>query len=161
MDETFPRDGDPSLEAQADEAGSLRLTPLPPVTQPAFALTHPYFEFVYAPTLGPAAVLVARRLGRVLVNRGAPIAVSAVALSLELGLRASHNEPLGKNSSLRHALDRLAHERIIKWFDEHHIGVHTAVPVVSKQVRDRLPPNIRDIHDGLVGAFELRCNSRK
>ena len=93
---------------------ALRLTPLRCTSAPSFALTHPYLELVYGPILGPTAVLVARNLGRRLAATSGPITVSVVAIAVELGLRASHDEPLGKQSPVRHAIDRLEHTHLVQ-----------------------------------------------
>jgi hypothetical protein len=137
--------------APIDERSALRLSPLPPVSQPSFALTHPYVELVYASSLGPSAVAVARYFGRLLAAGAEPVAISAVALALELGMRSKNREdPLGRNSGLRHAIDRLDHERLVRRLSEYHLAVHTAVPAVSDRVRDKLPPAARHAHDHFV-----------
>ncbi len=89
---------------------------------------HPYLEVVYGPILGPTAVLVARNLGRRLAAATGPITVSVVAIALELGLRPSHDEPLGKHSHVHHAIDRLEHTRLVRWLAHHHLVVQTEVP---------------------------------
>lgn len=115
------------------------MTPLRCTSAPSFALTHPYLELVYGPILGPAAVLVARNLGRRLAATSGPITVSVVAIALELGLRASHDEPLGKHSHLRHAIDRLEHTHFVQWLAHDHLAVQTEVPVANEHTLARVP----------------------
>jgi len=146
----------PAALAPLHGGHALRLTALPPVTQPSFELTHPYVELVYAHSLGPGAVLLARYFGRILAVHPTPIAVCPAALALELGLRASSEDPLGRRSSLRKALDRLVHQRVARWVDDDHLAVYVAVPAVSDRVRDRLPPAARQAHDNLVNVIDLR-----
>lgn len=91
------RSGPPSSSgADGAPPDSLRLTPLRCTSAPSFALTYPYLELVCGPMLGPVAVLVARNLAR--HQPPPPIAVSVVAIALELCLGSSHDEPLGRNS---------------------------------------------------------------
>lgn len=89
-------------------APGLRLRPLPPCSGPAFPLCHEYFEVVYGPLLGPTSVLLARNLVRHIDAAGGPVTVCPIEISLEVGLRGSHHEPLGKSSHLAKALERLA-----------------------------------------------------
>jgi hypothetical protein len=133
----------------------LSLTPLPPVTHPCFELTHPYFELVYAPSVGPTAVLLARSLGRLLAANVAGTSICASALAIELGLK-SGTGPIGKRSTLNRSIDRLAHLRIVRWLGDSHLGVHTSVPVVSDRVLGRLPPGARAAHEQIVRVVDLR-----
>lgn len=142
--------------APLDASHALRLTPIPPTTCPSFPLTHPYVELVYAPRLGPSAVLVARYLGRVLAANDKPVTICPAALSLELGMRSRNEEPLGRNSRLRRAIDRLARERLVQWIDDQHLAVFTAAPAVSSRARDALPPAARHAHDRFVNVIDLR-----
>lgn len=146
----------PAALAPLHGGHALRLTALPPVSQPSFDLTHPYVELVYAHSLGPTAVLLARYFGRMLTLHPSPIAICPIALALELGLRSSSEDPLGHRSSLRKALDRLVHQRVARWVDDNHLAVYVAVPAVSDRVRERLPPAARHAHDNLVGVIDLR-----
>jgi hypothetical protein len=91
------------------DGDALRLLPLMPTSEPSFSLAHPYVEIVYAPLLGPTAVLLARSLGRHLIMSRGPATISAVVLSRGLGLRATQEHPLGKRAALRHGLNRLEH----------------------------------------------------
>jgi len=146
----------PAALAPLDGGHALWLTALPPASHPSFELTHPYVELVYAHTLGPTAVLVARYFGRMLAVHPSPAAVCPAALALELGLRASSEDPLGHRSSLRKALDRLAHQRVARWVEDHHLAVYSAIPAVSDRVRDKLPPAAREAHDNFVDVIDLR-----
>jgi hypothetical protein len=132
---------------------ALRLTPMRCSSTPSFALTHPYLELVYGPILGPAAVLVARNLGRRLAAATGPITVSVVAVALELGLRASHDEPLGKHSHLRHAIDRLEHTHLVQWLAHDHLAVQTEVPVANEHTLARLPASAAKAHHHFLAAL--------
>ena len=139
----------------ADESPSLLVTPVESTRHPSFALTHPYVELVYASTLGPTAVLLARSLGRLIAESGAPIGVPATALALELGLRsARESDPLGRRSPFRKAVDRLAHERLVRWVATDHLVVYTAAPAVSDRVRRQLPPTALRAHDHFLREWE-------
>lgn len=143
--------------APLDETRALYLTALHPASRPSFHLTHPYFELVYAPALGPSATLLGRYLGRVLAAHGdEKVQLCPAALSLELGLRSSSENPLGERSLLRRAIDRLEHEHLARWLEPQHLGMYIEVPAVSDRVRDRLPKAARRAHDQLVGVIDLR-----
>ncbi len=147
--------------APLDESRALQLTALPVTTQPSFHLTHPYFEIVYAPTLGPSAVLLGRYLGRVLAaHDNETILVCPAALSREVGMRSNSDDPLGARSLLRRSIERLEHDRIVRWLEPQHLGVVTSVPAVSERVRDKLPAAARRTHDHFVGVIDLRDESR-
>ncbi len=143
--------------APLDETRALYLTALPQASRPSFHLTHPYFELVYAPALGPSATLLGRYLGRVLATHGdEKVQLCPSALSLELGLRSSSGDPLGERSLLRRAIERLEHNRIARWLELQHLGMCTEVPPVSDRVRDKLPKAARRAHDQFVGVIDLR-----
>ena len=147
--------------APLDESRALQLTALPVTTQPSFHLTHPYFEMVYAPSLGPSAVLLGRYLGRVLAaHENETILVCPAALSREVGMRSSSEDPLGERSLLRRTIDRLEHDHIVRWLEPQHLGVLTAVPAVSDRVRDKLPAAARHAHDQFVNVIDLRDEPR-
>lgn len=149
--------GRPSSGSRADGASpdALRLTPMRCASAPSFALTHPYLELVYGPILGPAAVLVARNLGRRLAAATGPITVSVVAIALELGLRASHDEPLGKHSHLRHAIDRLEHNHLVQWLAHDHLAVRIEVPVANEHMLTRLPESAAEAHHRYLATVHL------
>lgn len=140
--------GRPPSGSGADGASpdALRLTPLRCSSTPLFALTHPYLEVVYGPILGPTAVLVARNLGRRLAATSGPITVSAVAIAFELGLRASHDQPLGKRSPVRHAIDRLEPSHLVQWLAHDHLAVQTEAPVANEHTLARLPESAAEAH---------------
>lgn len=143
-----------------DEPNTLVLTSLAPTRSPSFPLNHPYVERVYAPSLGPSAVLLARHLGRVLaVNGNKPARVCPAALSLELGLRARSEEPLGTRSLLRRAIDRLEHHHLVRWQGPRHLAVVTHVPPVNDRALAKLPPAARRAHDHFLEVIDLRDGS--
>ena len=136
--------------------GWLQLSLIPMRTQPSFPLTHTYFEVVYAPILGPSAVLVARHLARKLATADDGVAVCPATLARELGLRAGGDDPLGRRSRLRRAIDRLEHHHLARWFDDQHLGLVSAAPALSTRTRDTLPPAARRAHDRILEVIDLR-----
>lgn len=117
------------------------------VTDTAFPLTHAYFEIVYAPLIGPTAVLLARAMARHLDAAGGPTTVCPVELALEVGIRASSTDPLGKKSHLVHAIDRLVHDRIVAALGDRVLGVREAIPPVSERTLTKLPAPARAAHE--------------
>lgn len=131
----------------------LRLVPLPPVQEPSFALTHPYVEMVYANMLGPSAVLLLRAFGRALGSAGQAVTVCPQALSRELGLTSTTSEsPLGRRARLRRAIERLEHERLVRWRSDVELAVHIRAPALSDRALRRLPPQARRAHDHFTGS---------
>ncbi|QXC60474.1 hypothetical protein KSP35_19450 [Aquihabitans sp. G128] len=129
----------------------LRLIPLPCPTEQSFPVDHLYFEVVYGPLLGPAAVLVARNLDRRLATAKGPVMFEAVALALEIGLRSNNLDPLGRRSHLRRAIDRLAHHRLVHWMGPTDLGLARSVSIVSADALRQLPPAAVLAHQRLVG----------
>lgn len=152
MSSCRPPSGSSVEDASVD---ALWLTPLPCASAPSFALTHPYLELVYGPILGPTAVLVARNLGRRLEGTSGSISVSVVAIALELGLRASHDEPLGKQSPVRRAIDRLEHSHLVQWLAHDHLAVQTEAPVANEHTLARLPESAAEAHQYFLATFDL------
>lgn len=109
-------------------------------------LEHAYFEIVYAPLVGPTAVLLARAMARHLDIAGGPTTVCPVELALEVGIRASSTDPLGRKSHLVHAIGRLAHDRIVSRLGDRVLGVRAAVPALSARTLERLPATARHAH---------------
>jgi hypothetical protein len=124
----------------------LRLRALPAASEPAFPLDHAYFEIVYAPLLGPTAVLLARAMARRLEAAGGPTTVCPIELALEVGIRASSTDPLGRKSHLVHAIDRLAHDRIVSRLGDRVLGLRLAVPPLSARALGKLPATARRAH---------------
>lgn len=152
----------PSGKGASDgPSGALRLTPLPALRMPAFPLRHLYVEVVYAPLLGPAAVLVAKNLGRHLDAERGPVTVSIVDIAFEVGLRASHDEPLGQRSRLRHAIDRLVHDHIVQWLGPADLGVHTSVPIASERALAKLPQAAREAHYRFVADLQSKARTEQ
>ena len=124
----------------------LRLRALPAATDGVFPLEHVYFEIVYTPLLGPTAVLLARAMARHLDAAGGPTTVCPVELALEVGIRASSTDPLGKKSHLVHAIDRLAHDHIVARLGDRILGVREAIPPVSSRALAKLPASALKAH---------------
>ena len=146
-----------------DESRALYLTALPVPAPPRFDLTHPYFEIVYTPSLGPSAVALGRHLGRLLAAHEVhPVMVCPAALAKELGMRASSEDPLGSRSRLRRAIDRLEHGHIVRWIEPQLLGILPEVSAVSDRVRDRLPDRARRTHDHFINqVIDLRGGHRE
>lgn len=128
----------------------LHLRPLPRCSDPAFPVLHDYFEVVYGPLIGPASVLLARNLARHVADAGGPVTICPVELSLELGLRASHDEPVGKGSHLAKAIQRLAHHRLVRHLAADTVGVVVFVPPLTNGALGKLPDSIRRAHGRFV-----------
>ncbi|MCZ2110588.1 MAG: hypothetical protein LC118_13650 [Dehalococcoidia bacterium] len=135
---------------EPEPAEGLRLRALPAAGERAFPLEHEYFEVVYAPLIGPTAVLLARAMARHLQAAGGPTTVCPVELAMEVGIRASNTDPLGKKSHLVHAIDRLAHDRIVSRLGDRVLGVRVAIPPLSARALEKLPTAARVAHDALV-----------
>jgi hypothetical protein len=140
---------DPYRRQPQPEPG-LRLRPIAARGEPAFPLLHPYFEIVYAPLLGPTAVLLARAMARHLEAAGGPTTVHPVELALEVGIRASSTDPLGRRSHLAHAIDRLAHDHVISRLGDRVLGVRVAIPPLSARAVEKLPAPALAAHHDLV-----------
>jgi hypothetical protein len=139
--------GDDAPENEPQPVDGLRLRTLPAASEPAFPLEHDYFEIVYTPLVGPTAVLLARAMARHLDAAGGPTTVCPVELALEVGIRASSTDPLGKKSHLVHAINRLAHNHVLSRLGDRVLGVREAIPPVSPPTLAKLPPLVRDAHE--------------
>ena len=137
-------------EEEPDPVGGLRLRPLPAPSDPAFPLGHDYFEIVYTPLVGPTAVLLARAMARHIDAAGGPTTVCPAELALEVGIRASSTDPLGKKSHLVHAIDRLVHNHIVARLGDRVLGVRDAIPPLSSRALDGLPESVRRCHRASV-----------
>lgn len=128
----------------------LRLRPLPPCSEPAFPLCHEYFEVVYGPLIGPTSVLLARNLARHVIAAGGPVTICPIELSLELGLRASHSEPIGTTSPLTKAIKRLRDHRLVEHIDPATLGVVMGVSPLSLRALGKLPESVQRAHNQFV-----------
>ena len=135
----------------------LRLRPLAARGHPGFPLAPPYFEIVYAPLLGPTAVLLARAMARHLEAAAGPTTVYPVELALEVGIRASNADPLGRKSHLVHAIDRLAHDRIVTRLGDRVLGVYLSVPAIGRGAVQKLPTTVRRAHETFVASASYRA----
>lgn len=128
----------------------LRLRPLPPCGGHAFPVLHDYFEVIYGPMIGPTSLVLARSLARHVNAACGPVTVCPIELSLELGLRASHDEPIGTTSPLSKALRRLSDHRLVQQIDADTLGVVVEVPPLSSRALSKLPESVRNAHDQFV-----------
>ena len=76
-------------------------------------------------------------------------------VTLELGLRASHDEPLGKQSPVRHAIDRLEHSHLVQWLAHDHLAVQTEAPVANEHTLARLPETAAEAHRDFLATLHL------
>lgn len=129
---------------------TVRLRPLALVAGDRFPMDHIYFEVVYAPLLGPTAVLLARAMTRRIVTAGGPVNVDLSELAREIGVGARRSDNVGKKSHIVRAIDRLKHAHVVADLGDHTIGVRAEVPALSSRAVDRMPAMIRDIHAALV-----------
>ena len=67
-----------------------------------------------------------------------------------VGIRASSTDPLGKKSHLVHAIDRLAHDRIVSKLGDRVLGVRVAIPPLSARALGKLPAAARQAHARLA-----------
>lgn len=140
------------FEDEPEPAEGLRLRALPRAPERLFPLAHDYFEIVYAPLIGPTAVLLARAMGRHLDSARGPTSVCPTELALEVGIRASNADPLGRRSHLVHAIDRLAHGHIVARLGDRVLGLQVAVPPLSERALAQLPASAQLAHRRFVGA---------
>jgi len=127
---------------------------LPQCEDPAFPVLHDYFELVYGPLIGPTPTFLARTLARHLDEAGGPVTICPVELSHELGLRASHREPVGKNSHLAKAIERLAHHRLVQHVDPGTLDVVVSVPPITNSKVPKLPRSAQRAHSLFAAEFE-------
>ncbi len=146
-------------ENEPDPSDGLRLRALPPASERAFPMDHDYFEIVYAPLIGPTAVLLARALARHLEAAGGPITVCPIELALEIGIRANGLEPLGKRSHLVHAIDRLAHDHIVARLGDRTLGVRVAIPPLSSRALEKVPEVVRSAHHRFLAVEDAPLES--
>jgi hypothetical protein len=146
MDPENSGSGSESPGQPARPVTGLRLRALPACADPSFPVLHDYFEMVYGPLIGPTSTLLARALARHLAGVDDTIRVCPVELSLELGLRASHNEPVGKTSPLAKAIDRLAHHRLVQHLGDETLGVVVSVPPITDRSVPKLPQSAQRAH---------------
>ena len=147
-------------EEEPDPVEGLRLRPLPAPSATAFPLGHDYFEIVYAPLVGPTAVLLARAMARHIDAAGGPTTVCPVELALEVGIRASSADPLGRRSHLVHALDRLVHDHIVSRVNDRVLGVRMAIPPLSDRAAAKLPAPARAAHHQVLETWQKRPDPR-
>jgi hypothetical protein len=154
MDAEASSSGNVSPGQPSRPVTGLRLRPLPPCADPSFPVLHDYFEMVYGPLIGPASTLLSRALNRHLADAGGPVTICLVELSLELGLRASHREPVGKRSPLAKAIDRLAQHRLVTHLGDESLGVVVSVPPITDRSVPKLPRTAQRAHSLFAAASE-------
>lgn len=124
----------------------LLIQAVPSCGHPEFSLDHLYFEQVYGPVIGPAAVMVLRNLARHLVGTEGIVKVCPIEISLETGLRASRDEPVGRNSGLMKTISRLERYRLVRPLDDDILGVLVAVPPIPDRWLEQVPSTALAAH---------------
>lgn len=142
--------GSDSSAHESESKEVLTLKALPATSEAGFPLIHDYFEIVYTPLIGPTAVLLARAMARYLDAADGSVTVCPLELALEVGIRASSTDPLGKKSHFVHSIDRLVHDRIVSRLGDETLGVRMAVPPVSARTLAKLPTAAREAHQRLM-----------
>jgi hypothetical protein len=84
---------------------------------------------------------------------------SPLSLALALGLRATHDHPIGKRAALRQALDRLEHAHLVRWLGDTELGVRTGAPAVNERTLNKLPLTARAAHQHFVAAVRPTATS--
>lgn len=146
MDTEHSGSGSGSPGQRTGPVQGLRLRPLPVCSDPSFPVLHDYFELVYGPLIGPTPTFLARAFARHLDVAGGPVTICPIELSHELGLRASHREPVGKNSALAKAIERLAHHRLVQQVDSGTLDVVVSVPPITNSKIPKLPRSAQRAH---------------
>lgn len=121
--------------------------PAAPVRQVGFPLDHPYLEHCWTPVLGPSSVLLLRRCPW-LWREATPARVPADELAAQLGL----GRGTGRNSPVRHTIERLVRFRFAATPEPGELHIYTEVPPVPTRQLERLPGWCRDEHQRLLGA---------
>lgn len=136
------------LERTADDGSmaTLRVVWLEThAASPAFPLEHPYVELVYTPLVGAVAVLFLRRIA-LLGGEVDAVDLDAVVTASELGLRASNDGGLGRNSPFVKMLHRLERCGLARWLDAQELGVFRQAPALADRLVAGLPESARSIH---------------
>jgi len=124
-----------------------RSHPDPVVARAGFGLDHPYLEHCWAPSLGPSAVLILRRLPD-LWRAEAPAVVEVDEFARSVGLGASR----GAGSRFNRALDRIVRGRLAEWtVPGQTLAVYAEVPPLGDRALARVPEATRRSHERLLG----------
>lgn len=138
---------------------SLRVVPWPSadastVGRPAFPASHRYVEILWTPVLGPAQVILLRRLSEVARPQGGH--VPTAELLVAIGGRCEHNGRVGRSSLLGKGIARLARFRLAAWESHGTLAVVARVPAVSDRDLARLPESFHELHRRFIDDHDLR-----
>lgn len=122
--------------------------PSPGVRRIGRSLEDPYLEFCWAPILGPAAVLLLRRISFLWATE-CPLVIDVDELGRHIGLsgRAVYRETSGSGNEP--TLRRLVRYHFARWTDEPNAAVFVEVPQLPARWLDRLPPLALAAHHAL------------
>ncbi len=120
--------------------------PVAPVRQAGFPLDHPYLEHCWTPVVGPSSVLLLRRCTW-LWREAAPAQIPVEDLAGQLGLGRGS----GRNSPIRHTLERVVRFRFATMASPGELQVYTEVPPLPERQLERLPSWCRREHERLLG----------
>lgn len=118
----------------------------PVIARTGFDLSHPYLEQCWAPSLGPSAVLLLRRLP-ILWHEREPAVVPVDELARSLGLGASR----GAHSRFNRTLRRIVDAHLAVWAEPGiRLDVYLELPPLPPSRLARLPSWSRQAHDRLL-----------
>ncbi len=120
--------------------------PSAPVRQAGFPLDHPYLEHCWTPVVGPSSVLLLRRCTW-LWREATAAQISVEDLAGQLGL----GRGTGRNSPIRHTLERVVRFRFAAMASPGELEVYTEVPPLPERQLERLPSWCRCEHERLLG----------
>ncbi len=120
--------------------------PSAPVRQAGFPLDHPYLEHCWTPVVGPSSVLLLRRCTW-LWREATPAQIAVEDLAGQLGLGRGS----GRNSPIRHTLERVVRFRFAAMAAPGELEVYTEVPPLPERQLERLPSWCRREHERLLG----------
>ncbi|HET9547240.1 MAG TPA: hypothetical protein VFO97_05365 [Desertimonas sp.] len=120
----------------------------PVVEAVGFGFDHAYVELLWLPVVGPSSTWIFRRLGARVSQHPDGVDIDLAELSNSMGL----GDVVGSTSTVQRSLRRLLRFGLASW--QGRLAVRTAVPPLAARNLDRLPGELRLIHQSLVGG---RC----
>ena len=84
-----------------------------------------------------------------IISHGLPRPTN-LEVAREIGLRASHDEPVGSCAPFTKAIKRLHDHRLVQQIDTDTLGVVMQVPPLSTRALAKLPESIQEAHHGFL-----------